>query len=186
MTDREKETLCREVLKLQEKAMTFIRKHFSLTEAECEDVCQESLMALYNQINKTNFLLTSTLSCFFLGICNNKAREEIRKKGKMPINEKAMEMINEDRFDMNRVEQVLSMDSAPSYEELRSKLVEGIVSNLPSPCDKLLWGLYWDCLSMPVLTSIGGYKSEGVVRVKLSECRKKFRQRFLKERSSLY
>lgn len=186
MTDREKEKLCLEVTKLRDKAMAFTRKHFSLTEMECEDVCQDAFEIFYKDIRKSGFELTSTLSSFFIGICNNKAREELRKKGRMPNDESAVVKINEDRFDMNRVDQILAIDNEPSYENQRNSLVEKIVLDLPHPCNKLLWGQYWDSFSMSVLATICGYKNADVAKSKLSQCRKKFEMRYEKECSSLH
>lgn len=186
MTDKDKEKLCIEAIGLRSKAMAFTRNNFSLTETECEDVCQYAFEAFCKDINKSEFKLTSTLSSFFIGICINKAREELRRKKKMLVDEDATIRIEEDRFDDDRINQILALDSEPSFEDQRNSLVESIVKDLPHPCNKLLWGQYWDSFSMPVLAAICGYKNADVAKSTLSECRKKFKKRYQKESSSLY
>lgn len=185
MTDEEKEKLRIKIIEHRDAALAFIRKHFTLTESECEDVCSKSLETFYKQVNKSGFLLTSTLKSYFLGICKNKAMEELREKSKMPKDEKAMERIYEDRFDMDRVDTVLSIDIEPSIEQQRMELVRKIVKDLPEPCNTLLWGQYWDCHKTSVLANMVD-SSQEAVRQKLTRCRKKFEQRFLKESASLY
>lgn len=183
MTDKEKDKLTQEVIGLRSKAMAFTRKHFSLTETECEDVCQEAFKTFYEKINDCK---SSTLSSFFLGICKNKAREELRRKKKMLVDEGATIRIEEDRLDDNRINQILTLDSEPSFDGQRNSLVESIIKDLPHPCNKLLWGWYWDCLSFSVLAAICSLKNGDVAKTTLSQCRKKFKLRYQKESSSLY
>lgn len=183
MTDQEKEKLCIEAIGLRGKAMAFTRSNFSLTEMECEEVCQDAFKIFYEKIDNCN---SSTLSSFFLGICKNKAREELRRKKKMLVDEGATIRIEEDRFDDDRISQVLALDSEPSFEDQRNSLVESIVKDLPHPCNKLLWGWYWDCLSFSVLAAICSLKNGDVAKTTLSQCRKKFKLRYKKESSSLY
>lgn len=186
MTDKEKEELCIKAIELRGKAIEFTRSHFSLTDMECEEVCLDALEAFHKDISKSGFKLTSTLSSFFLGICKNKAREELRRKNKMPIDNGAAVKIEEGRFDDNRINKILAFDIEPSFEEQRNSLVESIIKDLPHPCNKLLWGWYWDCLSFSVLASICSLKNGDVAKTTLSQCRKKFKLRYQKESSSLY
>jgi DNA-directed RNA polymerase specialized sigma24 family protein len=69
-------------------------------------------------------------------------------------------------------------DDAEDIEARKEAIVREIVSKLPPPCDKLLWGFYRDGFSMKTLAAMFNYKSESSVKVTKHRCGEKFRARF--------
>lgn len=171
------------------KAIAYLRKKFTLSEEDYEDIFQEALSVLWDN-NKSGKLenLTSSLSSYFIGICRNKAFEWIRKKGKV-INMR--EEISIDIFNAgikaDKIDEILQLENDEDLIVKRKEaLVRKIVSELPSPCSELLWGYFWENLKMRSLAQIFNYKSENSVKVTKHRCQKKFQMRYNELKEKLY
>ena len=85
-----------------------------------------------------------------------------------------------DEFEDERIDRLLALeDNTEQIEARKEAIVREIVSKLPEPCDKILWGFYRDGFSMKTLASMYNYKSEGSVKVTKHRCGEKFKARFL-------
>lgn len=160
-----------------------LRKKYSLSEAECEDVFQNSLMILLKnikekKIDSENLCMSSP--AYFYKICRNKTRELDRSKRKFI---KISSDINpgKDHLDYQdeQVEKILSMDDEnENLQKRKEALVRDIVKDLPSPCNELLWGYYGDGYSMKMLAEMFDYASVNAVKVTKHRCCEKFRKRY--------
>lgn len=164
-----------------DKTLAFLQGTYSLSRSDCEDVFQEAFIVLYKKITDGELALTSSLSTYFLGICKNKAHERLRANGR-----KELSIIDEfpqttkDEFEDERVDRVLTLeDDTEQIEARKDAIVREIVSKLPAPCDKILWGFYRDGFSMKALAKMYNYSSEGSVKVTKHRCAEKFKARFL-------
>ncbi len=164
-----------------DKTFAFLQNAYSLSRNDCEDVFQEAFIVLYNKIINGELTLTSSLSTFFIGICRHKAHEKLRANGRKELN-----IIDEfpqtvkDEFDDERIDRILALeDSTEHVKERKEAIVREIVSKLPEPCDKILWGFYRDGFSMKTLAQMYNYSSEGSVKVTKHRCTEKFKTRFL-------
>ena len=163
------------------KVLPYLRKRFEIGEEDCKDIFQESVIILYNniQLGKLNNL-TSSLSTYFISICNNKALEFLRKNSKYAHldSEKSFDLIDGE-IQSDKIEALLALDDGDSViQEQKEALVREIVKDLPSPCNELLWGFYRDELSMKTLAKMYNYKSESSVKVTKHRCCEKFRARY--------
>ena len=163
-----------------DKALAYLQGTFSLSRTDCEDVFQEAFIVLYKKITDGELALTAKLSTYFIGICRNKAHERMRGMGK------ALNIIDEypnttkDEYEDERIDRLLALeDDTEQIEARKEAVVREIVSNLPEPCDKILWGFYRDGFSMKTLATMYNYKSEGSVKVTKHRCTEKFRARFM-------
>ena len=170
-----------------DKALAYLQGSFSLSRSDCEDIFQDAFVVLYKKIIDGEFVLTSSLSTYFLGICRNKAYEKMRGMGK------ELNIIDEypsstkDEFEDERIDRLLALEDDTEYIEVRKEaIVREIVSKLPSPCDKILWGFYRDGFSMKMLASMYNYKSEGSVKVTKHRCGEKFKSRFTEISNDLF
>ena len=162
-----------------DKALAYLQGTFSLSRSDCEDIFQEAFIVLYKKITDGEFVLTSSLSTYFIGICRNKAYEKMRGMGK------ELNIIDEypnstkDEYEDERIDRLLALeDNTEDIEMRKEAVVREIVSKLPSPCDKLLWGFYRDGFSMKTLAKMFNYNSENSVKVTKHRCSEKFRARF--------
>ena len=187
----DKEKILEEIAKKHwQRTRAFLLSRYSLTEDECADVFQESLIILWNNIidNKVETKeLNVSSSAYFMTICRNKTMEMLRRKSKY-ISTPLDVNPNSDQFNYQgkQVERLLAMDE--SHEEAQKEkeaLVREIIMNLPSPCNELLWGYYGDGYSLKALAEMFNYASENVVKVTKHRCCEKFRVRYLERSKSL-
>lgn len=171
-----------------EKTLAFLQGQFSLSRLDCEDVFQESFIILYqNIIDGKLDNAKASLSTYFNAICRNKAFELMRSNGKtINIIDEYPETMK-DEYEDERVDRLLALeDDSESIKQCKSDLVQEIVSDLPEPCDKILWGYYRDGFSMQTMASMFNYKSESSVKVTKHRCVEKFKHRYLEISYNLF
>lgn len=162
------------------KTLSFLKNRYGLSEDDCKDVFQEAFIILYENIQKGKLVdLTSSLSTYFISICKNKALEFNRMNQKYvnEDNEMSMTLINND-IQSDKLDALLALDDDDELiVEQKEALVRGIVKELPSPCNEILWGFYRDNLSLKALAEMYNY-SEGSAKVTKHRCSEKFRIRY--------
>lgn len=162
------------------KTLSFLQNRYGLSEDDCKDVFQEAFIILYENIQKGKLVdLTSSLSTYFISICKNKALEFNRMNQKYvnEDNEMSMTLINND-IQSDKLDALLALDDDDELiVEQKEALVRGIVKELPSPCNEILWGFYRDNLSLKALAEMYNY-SEGSAKVTKHRCSEKFRIRY--------
>lgn len=168
----------------QSRTISYLQKTFSLSKEDSEDVFQEASIVLYRAaIDGKLDNLTSSLYTYFIGICNNKAHEQLRANGKVQLvlwedysEEEAGKKYN---TLLAKAEKLLSLiDNDEQKTNERDGVVSDIVKRLPSPCDKLLWSYYRDALSMKVIAQMFNYASVSVAKVTKHRCQEKFRKNY--------
>ncbi|MBQ8051090.1 MAG: sigma-70 family RNA polymerase sigma factor [Bacteroidaceae bacterium] len=160
--------------------MAFLQGTFSLQRVDCENIFQDSFLVLYRQIKEGKLDdLRSSLSTYFNAICRNKAHELLRKRGK------ELNIIDEypdttkSEYEDDRIDKLLALeDDDTEIAERKDHLVRQIVSDMPEPCNNILWGFYRDGFSMKTMAEMFGYKSEGTVKVTKHRCCEKFREHY--------
>ena len=165
----------------QSRTLSYLQNTFSLSKEDSEDVFQEDTIVLYSAAIDGN--ITSSLYTYFIGICNNKAHEQLRAKGKAQIvyiEDYSVEA-NGERYNtlLNKAEKLLDIiDKDEKRANERDGIVQDMVKQLPPPCDKLLWSYYRDALSMKVIAQMFHYASESVAKVTKHRCQEKFRKNY--------
>ena len=181
---KQTEVLSEFAKKYQDRTITYLHNAFSLGKEDCEDVFQEASIILYQDAGKGKLdNLTSSLYTYFIGICRNKAHEQLRANGKaqLPSIDELSGEENEHRYNMvlNKADKILNIiDTNEKAEHERSSIVQDMVSRLPSPCNEILWSYYRDGLSMKAIAQMFKYASEGVAKVKKHRCQERFRERY--------
>jgi RNA polymerase sigma factor (sigma-70 family) len=163
-----------------DKTLAYLQGTFAMSRSDCEDIFQEAFIVLYKKIIDGELTLTAKLSTYFIGICRNKAYEKMRGMGR------ELNIIDEypnstkDEYEDDRIDRLLALeDNNEQIEARKEAIVREIVSKLPAPCDKILWGFYRDGFSMKTLATMYNYKSEGSVKVTKHRCGEKFKARFM-------
>ena len=167
-----------------QKTRAFLLNRYSLTEDECADVFQDSLVILWKNIieNKveTEGLCMSS-STYFMTICRNKTMELLRKKSKYVTTKEHFD------YQSEQVDKILALeDDSEKAQKEKEALVREIVKDLPSPCNELLWGYYGDGHSMKMLAEMFNYASENAVKVTKHRCCEKFRVKYSERVKSLF
>jgi RNA polymerase sigma factor (sigma-70 family) len=162
-----------------DKTLAYLQGTFAMSRSDCEDIFQEAFIVLYKKITEGELTLTAKLSTYFIGICRNKAYEKMRGTGKELNIIDDYPNSTKDEYEDDRIDRLLALeDSSEQIEARKEAIVREIVSKLPTPCDKILWGFYRDGFSMKTLASMYNY-SEGSVKVTKHRCGEKFKARFM-------
>lgn len=170
-----------------DKTLAYLQGAFSLSRSDCEDIFQEAFIVLYKKILEDDLSLTASLSTFFIGICRNKALERLRGMGQELNIIDDYPSMTKDVYEDERIDRLLALeDSTELIESRKEAIVQDIVSKLPAPCDKILWGFYRDGFSMKTLAQMYNYKSEGSVKVTKHRCSEKFKARFMEIANRLF
>lgn len=174
------------------RTINWLRLQLGLSRSDAEDVFQDSFLILYeNLANGTLAELPRSLSAYMNETCRRKALELLRdnekKRGKGTTEaESDHQNLEEGKdetipfFDDSLLDEVLEMDEATvnaERVERQESAVREVVRELPDPCNKLLWGYYFENLSMKDMASMYGYKSPESVKVMKSRCMTRFETR---------
>ena len=174
-----------------QKTRLFLMNRYSLSEDECADVFQTSLVILWenmkdNKVDTNDIRMSS--STYFMTICRNKTMELLRKKSKYVTTSYEINPSKE-HFDYQseQVDKILALeDDSEKAQKEKEALVREIVKDLPSPCNELLWGYYGDGHSMTMLAEMFNYASENAVKVTKHRCCEKFRVKYSERVKSLF
>ena len=162
---------------------------------DAEDIYQESCVDLYNNLKQKKVYKQAALSSYFLQICKFKATHYFRKSDRYDVENdvEVLSIANEDAFSGykdQKINELLDLLEEGQEKGFISNLldkVEDLVSNLPDPCDRLLWMRYWDNLSHKEVATLLKYKSESVSKTMTSRCLGKFKNAVLELiRKSVY
>ena len=142
-----------------------------MSQDDAEDLFQEAFITLYDQL-RTGYLeeMPHSLAAYFHGIVQNKLKEHFRRVQKVLDNEEEQDVAE---FNEDFLNEVLAQED-PHLVERKEAAVREVVRNLPQPCNRLLWGFYFDELSMQDLADRFGYSSANSVKVMKSRCMDKF------------
>ena len=163
------------------KVIAYLRKNFSLSDFDIDDIYQEASIALYLNISENKLkVLTGSLATYFLRICINHALTFCTKK------KKVVPMINESNLSHNgfsdeRLEELFSLTTADETEEYRQKMesiVDRIVESLPETCKNIFGGYYWQCLTTKVIADMFGYANSNTIKAQKYKCVDKFKKKF--------
>lgn len=168
----------------RERTLTYLRNTFLLSMEDCEDVFQEASIILYRAaVDGKLDKLAASLYTYFIGICNNKAHEQLRANDKLQLS--SIDAFDseegEQRYNviLSKADKILNMiESNEKAENERNRIIQDLVKKLPSPCNELLWSYYRDALSMKAIAQMYNYASESVARVTKHRCQDKFRKSY--------
>jgi len=166
------------------RTLSYLRNAFSLSIEDSEDVFQESSIILYRDAGNGKLdNLSSSLYTYFLGICNNKAHEQLRANGKaqMPSIDDFSSEEGDRRYNIiiHKADKILNtIDSSNKEDYERNNIIQDLVKQLPSPCDEMLWSYYRDGLSMKAIAQMFKYASESAAKVTKHRCQEKFRKSY--------
>ena len=163
------------------KVIAYLRKNFSMSDFDIDDIFQESSLALFTNIQEKKLtVLTGSLATYFLRICINQAMTFCTKK------KRVVPMINESNLSHNgfsdeRLEELFSLTTADESEEYRQRsesIVDQIVESLPETCKNIFGGYYWQCLTTKVIADMFGYANANTVKAQKYKCVDKFKKKF--------
>lgn len=172
------------------KIKTYLRKNYSLSDDDLDDIFQEASMALFLNIRDGKLSsLTSTLGTYFMKVCINQALKFIGKKSKvMPlIDENRISNKNAVRDDKIDELYGFCMDTEEEDRKIRMELlVNNIIASMTDTCKNILHGYYWHDFSTSTIADMFSFSDANSVKAQKYKCVKKFRDKYNELKNKIY
>lgn len=164
------------------KVLGYLRKKFSLSDDDLDDIYQESSMALFLNIQEGKLTnLTSTLSTYFLRICINQSLKFIGKQQKVVPLFDDSSITNKDEFRSDKIDELyrLCTEDEDAERVARSeRIVQSIIEVMPDTCKNIFKGYYWDNLTTSTIADMFGFANANSVKAQKYKCIQKFRNKY--------
>ena len=164
------------------KVLAYLRKKFSISDDDLDDIFQESSMALFLNIRDGKLTnLTSTLSTYFLRICINQALKSIGKQQKVvPLFDDST-ITNKDEFRSDKIDELYRLcteDEDAERVAQPERIVQNIIEVMPDTCKNIFKGYYWDNFTTSTIADMFGFANANSVKTQKYKCLQKFRNKY--------
>jgi RNA polymerase sigma factor (sigma-70 family) len=147
-------------VRYEKMIFSYIKTHGG-SNADAEDVLQESIIVLWQNVCSGSFELSSKIGTYLMGVAKNKWREQLRKrKNTFPLNEQTDLQDQEKRV----------MDIILTQEKV--ELIQRALNAITPLCKKLLMLFYFEERSMDEIATILEFANTDVVKSKKYQCKK--------------
>lgn len=172
------------------KILTYLRKNYSVSDDDIDDIFQESSMALFLNIRDGKLSnLTSSLGTYFMKVCINQTLKFLGKSSK------AIPLIDESRISNgntvrdDKVDELYGfcMDTEEEDRKVRMELlVNNIIASMTDTCKNILQGYYWNDFSTSTIADMFGFSDANSVKAQKYKCVKKFRDKYNELMGKIY
>ena len=172
------------------KVLSYLRKAFSVSDDDLNDIYQESSTALFLNIRDGKLSnLTSSLSTYFLRVCINQTLKFIGKKQKVVPLFNDNTITNKDAFRPDKIDELyqLCTEDEEAEKVTRSeKIVQSIIESMPDTCKNVFQGYYWDNLTTTTIADMYGFSNANSVKTQKYKCLQKFRSKYNELMNRIY
>ena len=172
------------------KIQTYLRKNYSVSDDDIDDIFQEASVALYLNLRDGKLSsLTSSLGTYFMKVCINQTLKFMGKKSKvMPlIDENRISNTNSVRDDKIDELYGFCMDTEEEDRKIRMELlVNNIIASMTDTCRNILHGYYWDDYSTSTIADMFSFSDANSVKAQKYKCVKKFRDKYNELKNKIY
>ena len=172
------------------KIQTYLRKNYSVSDDDLEDIFQDASMSLFINIRDGKLTsLTSSLGTYFMKVCINQTLKFIGKKNKaLPlIDENRISNGNEVRDDKIYQLYGFCMDTEEEDRKVRMELlVNNIIASMTDTCKNILHGYYWNDFSTSAIADMFGFSDANSVKAQKYKCVKKFTDKYNELKNKIY
>lgn len=172
------------------KIQTYLRKNYSVSDDDLEDIFQEASIALFLNIRDGKLsTLTSSLGTYFMKICINQTLKFLGQNNKVVplIDESRLTNKNEVRDD--KIDQLYGfcMDTEEEDRKVRMELlVNNIIASMTDTCKNILHGYYWNDFSNSTIADMFGFSDANSVKAQKYKCVKKFTDKYNELKKKIY
>lgn len=172
------------------KVQAYLRKTFSLSDDNLDDIYQESSMALFLNVRDGKLSsLTSSLSTYFLRVCINQALKFVGKQSKeVPLFDDNR-ITNKDSFRPDKIDELyqLCIEDEDAERISRSEsIVRNIIESMADTCKNVFQGYYWDNLTTTTIADMFGFANANSVKTQKYKCLRKFRDKYNELMGKIY
>lgn len=174
----------------QGKVLSYLRKTFSVSDDDLNDIYQESSTALFLNIRDGKLSnLTSSLSTYFLRVCINQTLKFIGKKQKVVPLFNDNTITNKDAFRPDKIDELYQLcteDEEAEKVTCLEKIVQSIIESMPDTCKNVFQGYYWDNLTTTTIADMYGFSNANSVKTQKYKCLQKFRSKYNELKNRIY
>lgn len=174
----------------QGKVLSYLRKTFSVSDDDLNDIYQESSTALFLNIRDGKLSnLTSSLSTYFLRVCINQTLKFIGKRQKVVPLFNDNTLTNKDAFRPDKIDELYQLCTEDEEAEKVSrseKIVQSIIESMPDTCKNVFQGYYWDNLTTTTIADMYGFSNANSVKTQKYKCLQKFRSKYNELMNRIY
>lgn len=172
------------------KIQTYLRKNYSVSDNDIDDIFQEASMALFLNIRDGKLSnLTSSLGTYFMKVCINQTLKFIGKAGKViPLVDESR-LLNKDSVRDDKIDELYGfcMDTEEEDRKVRMELlVNNIIASMTDTCKNILHGYYWNDYSTSTISDMFGFSDANSVKTQKYKCIKKFRDKYNELKGKIY
>lgn len=162
--------------------INYLRKNYTISDDDIEDICQETISALYLNLEKGKLSkLTCPFRVYLLKICNNQALKFLRNHNTtLPLLEEK-KITNPNAIRDDKVDELYGfcIDTEAEDKEVRKqRLVNQIIASLTETCKDILLGYYWYDYTTSTIADLFGFKDANSVKTQKYKCAQKFRNKY--------
>jgi len=143
----------------------WLKSTYSISEEDAKEIFQSSIIVLYDNVMTGKLVkLSSSIKSYLYSIAKNKAREHLRKDGKM--------------VDEDKIQLVASENGIEEKRIIESKInkINQTLQSMGDPCKTLLQMYYYKRINMTKIGSLMGYKNSDTVKNVKYKCIKKLQK----------
>lgn len=172
------------------RVQSYLRKNYSVSDADLDDIYQEASVALFLNIREGKLsALTSSLGTYFMKVCINQTRKFLGKSNKVIplIDEGRLSNSNTVRDDKIDELYGFCMDTEEEDRKIRMELlVNKIIASMTDTCRNILHGYYWDDFSTSTIADMFNFSDANSVKAQKYKCVKKFRDKYNELKNKIY
>lgn len=172
------------------KILTYLRKNYSVSDEDIDDIFQESSMALYLNIRDGKLSnLTSSLGTYFMKVCINQTLKFLGKSSKVVPLVDDSRISNGSAVRDDKIDELYGfcMDTEEEDRKIRMELlVNNIIASMTDTCKNILQGYYWNDLSTSTIADMFGFSDANSVKAQKYKCVKKFRDKYNELKGKIY
>ena len=172
------------------KILTYLRKNYSVSDDDIDDIFQESSMALYLNIRDGKLSnLTSSLGTYFMKVCINHTLKFLSKSSKVVPLVDESRLSNGNAIRDDKIDELYGfcMDTEEEDRKIRMELlVNNIIASMTDTCKNILQGYYWNDFSTSTIADMFGFSDANSVKAQKYKCVKKFRDKYNELKGNIY
>ena len=172
------------------RVLSYLRKQFSVSDDDLNDIFQESSMALFLNVRDGKLsTLTSSLGTYFMKVCINQTLKFLAKNSKtMPLFDDRR-ITNSDFVRDDKIAELYGACIDAEEEEKKTRmelLVNNIIASMTETCKNILHGYYWDDFSTSTIADMFNFSDANSVKAQKYNCVKKFRDKYNELKNKIY
>lgn len=172
------------------RVLSYLRKQFSVSDDDLDDIFQESSMALFLNVRDGKLsTLTSSLGTYFMKVCINQTQKFLGKNSKtMPLFDDRR-ITNSDFVRDDKIAELYGACIDAEEEENKTRmelLVNNIIASMTETCMNILHGYYWDDFSTSTIADMFNFSDANSVKAQKYKCVKKFRDKYNELKNKIY